>query len=133
MGSIRIERISNLIRMIVSDTIQNRMQDPRVSSLASVTRVDLTGDLKYATVYVSVIGDETAGRKTLAGLEHASGFVQSRLAERLTTRQCPALRFKLDRSIKQGFETIQIIERTIEETEPADAAEKEEDDTGERA
>lgn len=105
--------MASVVRLVVSDAISNRLSDPRVSPFASVTRVQVTGDLRHATVYVSVVGTESEERKTLAGLEHARGFIQGRLGKRLNTRHCPTLQFRLDRSIKTGTETIRLIDETM--------------------
>lgn len=113
--SFRLERVASVVRFVVSDAISNRLSDPRISPLASVTRVQVTGDLRYATVYVSVVGTEVEERKTLAGLEHARGFIQGRLGKRLNTRHCPTLQFRLDRSIKGGTETNRLIDETMAE------------------
>jgi len=102
----RIERLSSLIRQIVSEAIMTKISDPRVSRFTSITRVDVAPDLSFADVYVSVMGEESQGRTTLRGLSSARGMIQSILAKQLSTRQCPALRFHLDQSIKRGIETI---------------------------
>jgi ribosome-binding factor A len=113
--SYRLERVASVVRFVVSDAISNRLSDPRVSSLASVTRVQVSGDLRQATVYVSVVGSESDERKTIAGLEHARGYIQGRLGKRLNTRNCPTLHFRLDRSIKQATETIRLINEAMAE------------------
>jgi ribosome-binding factor A len=113
--SYRLERVASVVRFVVSDAISNRLSDPRVSALASVTRVQVSGDLRQATVYVSVVGSESEERKTIAGLEHARGYIQGRLGKRLNTRHCPTLHFRLDRSIKLGSETNRLIAETMAE------------------
>jgi len=118
VSSHRVERVASVVRMVVSDAIANRLSDPRISHMSSVTRVEVSGDLRYATVLVSVMGSDTEGRRTLAGLQHARGYVQSLLAKRLTLRQCPLLRFQLDESIKRGSETVRLIEQTMAHDRP---------------
>ena len=132
MSTRRVEKVASIIRSVVSDAIANRLSDPRISPFASVTRVDVSGDLRHTTVFISVLGDEASGRKTMAGLEHAKGHVQSLLAKRLTTRQCPHLRFRLDESIKKGTETIRLIDQTIAEDQsvPAPADKPAQRDSG---
>jgi len=106
----RLERMASLIRQVVSEAIMSRISDPRVSRFTSVTRVQVSPDLSFADVYVSVMGNEAEQRTTLRGLMSARGMVQSMLARDLSTRQCPTLRFHPDDSIKRGIEMIRQIE-----------------------
>jgi ribosome-binding factor A len=98
-----------------------RLSDPRISRLASVTRVQVSKDLQYADVYISVLGADADSRTTLRGLEAAHGKVQGMVADALPIRQVPIVRFRLDESIKKGFETIQLIEKSMEEIRQREA------------
>jgi ribosome-binding factor A len=120
MKSYRPERVGNVIRTVVSDAIANRLNDPRIEPLSSVTRVDVTPDLEHAKVWVSVMGSESAQRKTIAGLRSAAGYMQKMVAEELSIRTCPRLSFHLDESIKRGEETLRLIEQVMAETRPGD-------------
>lgn len=122
----RTLRIASTIRSVVGDAILNRLHDPRISRFASVTRVKVTGDLQVADVHVSVLGTPAEGRRTLAGLQHASGRIQSMLARTLTTRQCPRLRFHLDESLKKGMETTRLIDESMAELHAREQARGEE-------
>lgn len=107
----RVERIARVIREIVSDAITNRLSDPRICRMTSVTRVTVSGDLMFADVYVSVMDSEAVARKTLNGFDSARGMIQGLVARRLDTRRCPTLRFHLDLGIKKGFEIIRELDR----------------------
>jgi ribosome-binding factor A len=111
----RIARMAHIIRDVVSDAIANRVSDPRVHRFTSVTRVELTADLRYADVHVSVMGTEAESQTTMTGLASARGMIQTRLAKRLDIRLCPILRFHLDMGIKIGIETIRIIDAAAAE------------------
>jgi ribosome-binding factor A len=121
----RTEKIASLIRRVVGEAIAHHLNDPRVSPLASVTQVKVTEDLQYADVWISVLGSEGEERTTLAGLQHASGYLQGLLARALAARQCPLLRFKLDPSIKKGFETLRLIDQAMAELADTPHAEPE--------
>lgn len=127
----RTERVGSAIREVLSEGMRG-LSDPRVSPLTSITRVQVSGDLMHATVYVTVMGDEAEERKTLTGLQHARGFLQSMLAAELTTRQCPQLRFELDKGLKKEMETLAIIDQISEELRQTDAqrAEAEQESAG---
>ena len=109
--SFRIQRVQTLIReeigkMIISGTIK----DPRVSSLLSVSEVDISRDIKYAKVYISGFESSKNMNNSVEALNHACGFIQMKLAKRLKTRNTPKLTFFVDTSIKQGIDMIKKIE-----------------------
>lgn len=107
----RTQRIGDLLRQELSELIMHRMQDPRVH-LATVTHVEVSADLRHATVRVSVLGDEEHRTTAVEALDHARGFLRSELARRLRNlRVVPELVFKLDR----GAEHSQRISDLLEE------------------
>lgn len=112
----RPERIATVIGRIIGEAIVSRLSDPRISPLASVTRVRVSEDLAHADVYVSVMGDASAAATTLRGLESAQGRLQSMVASAMAIRQVPMLRFHLDDSIRRGNETLRLIEKSMAET-----------------
>ncbi len=117
----RTEKVASIVREVVGEAIAGRLSDPRISRFTSVTRVEVSGDVMHATVYVSVMGKETDERKTLAGLEHARGYLQSLLAAELTTRHCPQLRFVADRGLKKQMEILERLDKISAELHGADA------------
>jgi ribosome-binding factor A len=100
---------------VVGDAIANRLHDPRIEPMSSVTRVDVSADLEHVRIWVSVMGNEAAQRRTIDGLQSARGHVQRLVARQLPLRQCPKIAFRLDESIKRGMETIRIIEESVAE------------------
>ena len=107
----RTERLCNLIRQEISALLQREVSDPRLGGLISVTRVSLSMDLKHATVFVSILGDQARKREMLAGFAAASGFLRCHVAERLKLRRVPALDFRLDDSIEEGARILEVINR----------------------
>jgi ribosome-binding factor A len=114
----RIGRIAHIIRDVVSDAISNRLSDPRIHRFTSVTRVEVTPNLQAAHVYVSIMGNEAEERRTMQGLSSALGMVQTLVARRLEIRQCPILKFHLDRGIKAALETFRELDRVRAEHGP---------------
>lgn len=108
----RRERLGALVEEILSELIR-QMKDPRVAGMVSVTRVQVTQDVSVARVFISVMGTEDERRDTIRALEHASGFLRSKLGEELTIRHVPQLQFTLDRSIEQGDGVIAIINTLV--------------------
>lgn len=97
----RPEKVGELIAIEMSDLLRTRMKDPRIG-FASITRVQVSNDLRYAKVFVSVMGTAEEQAATMQGLKHALGFLRHELAGRLSLRFMPELVFKLDTSIEEG-------------------------------
>src|SRR3954462_10477648 len=112
MPSHRSLRMAEAIREVVASAILFEMADPRVRAV-TVLKVDLTGDLRNATVSVSIMGTEAEQKRVMKGLQHAVGFLQSRVAARLQTRFTPALTFQLDDSVKKSIEISRLIDATL--------------------
>lgn len=121
MRSFRVEKLASTIREIVSGAIAHKLNDPRISPMTSVLRVEVSGDLQVAKVHVTVFGDGAEARRTLVGLTHAVGRVQRLVARELTIRRCPEIRFVLDDSLKTAAQTVQIIEQTRRADHPEEA------------
>lgn len=101
MASNRISRINEELQRELSDLIR-ALKDPRVQqSMISVTKVEATGDLRYAKVYISVL-DKDKARETLKGLKSAGGFLRREIAARLQLRYTPELVFVEDDSVAYG-------------------------------
>ncbi|MBE3557923.1 MAG: 30S ribosome-binding factor RbfA [Ktedonobacteraceae bacterium] len=111
----RQARLAELIAVELSDLLRTRMKDPRVG-FASITRVEVSGDLRHAKIYVSVMGSNEERSATMKALQHASGFLRHELASRITLRYMPEIVFKLDPSIEEGSRILTLI-RQIEEEE----------------
>ncbi|NOX59599.1 MAG: 30S ribosome-binding factor RbfA [Planctomycetes bacterium] len=117
MKSFRTHKMASLIRDIASDMIANKVQDPRISRFASVTRVEVAPDLQMAKVYISVLGSDEVQRSTMRGLHSARGLIQRAVAQGVTARTCPQLAFVADGSIKKAAEIMEIINANAAEME----------------
>ena len=115
MSAYRTEKVASVIRQVVGEALTHRLKDPRLSPLISVTRVQVSGDLHFAKVRVSVMGTDAEQRKAMAGLNSALKFVQSLVARELHTRVCPRLTFQLDPSIQGAIETNRMIDECMAE------------------
>ena len=104
MANYRINRISEEIRKEVSDIIRNDVKDPRIAEFSSVVKTEVTGDLRHAKIYVSVMAGEKERKDTLEGLKKASGFIRRELGKRLAIRHVPELQFIMDNSIEYSVE-----------------------------
>jgi len=112
----KTEKLASLIRSTVGEAILTRLSDPRIDpARTSITRVEACGDLKSATVYISVAGDEHLQSRTMAALVHASGYLQDRLARRASLRYIPVLKFEFDIAFKQTMETFKLLSQVRDE------------------
>ena len=116
MPSNRIGRINEEIQRELADQLRH-LKDPRVSSgMVSVTRVDTTGDLRYARVYVRAL-DKSQEKEILKGLKSASGFLRRELGRALQLRYTPELQFIADDSIQYDAHILQVL-RDPEKVKP---------------
>lgn len=102
-NSVKNIRINQEVQKELSIIIQRELKDPRIDPLASVSDVEVAPDLKTAKVYISVLGDESKKKSTMAGIKNAAAFLRSQLARRLNLRNTPELRFILDDSVEYGM------------------------------
>ena len=105
----RVERIQKQVQEEVSQMLATEVRDPGVG-LVTVTRAKVTGDLSLARVYWTMIGDAAERKKTVQALERASGFVRHLLAERLSLRRVPEVKFIFDESVGAQDRIEQIIQ-----------------------
>src|SRR3954468_6917199 len=118
----RQEKLGEQIAAEVSDLLRTRLKDPRVG-FASITHVEVSGDLRHAKVFVSVMGSPEEQAATMKGLKHATGFLRHELASRLVLRFMPELAFKLDTSIAEGARILELLQQ-IEAEEKAQQQEQ---------
>jgi len=114
--------LGSTIQRELAEFIMRELNDPRLPTIISITRVKVTEDLEYADVLVSIMG--TPGQQTAAlnALKHSAGLMRSRLTKALSLRQAPFLRFALDEGLKKEMEVLEVLDRLRREREAAEAA-----------
>ena len=108
MAGYKIDRITSDIRIALSEMFRD-LKDPRISSLLSIVKLNVSGDLSYATVYVSAIEGKDATAQSVKGLKSAAGYLRRELGSRLSLRKVPELRFVADDSLERSAEISRII------------------------
>lgn len=111
----RQDRLNSLLKEVISDVIREEVRNPHVNELMTVTRVDITKDLHYAKVYVSVIGTDAAKLETLKALNSAAGFIAVNSSKKVRMRYFPALTFKLDDSVDKHMRIEELLGEISEE------------------
>ena len=101
-NSVKNIRINSEVQREMSQIIREDIKDPRVHPLTSVMAVEVTPDLKFAKIFISVFGNEEEKEKTMEGLKKSVAFARMQLAKRMNLRNTPELTFILDESIEYG-------------------------------
>jgi ribosome-binding factor A len=104
-----MRRVDEAVREVLSDAVSTDLKDPRVG-FVTVTAVETSPDLRHATVFVSVLGDEPTRAASLEGLESAHGFLQRKVSAELRLKHTPTLRFAYDDSIDTGMRISQLLD-----------------------
>ncbi len=112
MSTRRTARVASMIREVVSMAILFELRDPRIQNV-TVLGADVSPDLRYATVKISVMGDEKTAALTMHGLTSAKGYLQSKVAEYIKSRYTPELRFVLDDTVLKSIQTAAILREVL--------------------
>jgi ribosome-binding factor A len=116
MATRRQEKVARIVKEAVSDAITHHLNDPRISGFISVTRVEMTADLRNANVYLSIFGSDQAGQnKAFMAVTHAKSRIQSLLAGAVKSKFCPVLHFYMDEKFKKTLETLNLIDQAVKE------------------
>jgi len=116
MGFERSDRVSEEIKKEVSYLILHRLKDPRIG-FVSITDVEVSGDLQYAKIFVSIMGNENEKKESLAGLESAAGFIRTAVGEKIRLKHVPKIVFELDESIERGTKILKLLKEVRDEEE----------------
>ncbi|MDR7426856.1 MAG: 30S ribosome-binding factor RbfA [Armatimonadota bacterium] len=118
---LRREKLQELLKAEASAILQRELRDPRIG-FVSVTEVQLSADLRHAKIFVSVLGDQDAKRRTMEALERAAGYVRSELGRRVSLRHTPEVLFRLDESIERGTRVVALLRRVARQDAAAGQA-----------
>lgn len=106
----RLTRINEEFQKEITQIIRTELKDPRVAAMTTVMNVEVTPDLKYAKIHISVLGDDKQKAEAIEGLKNASGFIRKELAHRVNLRNTPQLSFVLDESVEYAIKMSKLIE-----------------------
>lgn len=114
MATQRPGRVQEALRQEISKILQGEIMDPRIGFL-TVTKVDLTNDLRYAKVYFSVLGESKDKMLALKGLNSAKGYIKGLLSKKIKLRFMPEIEFKIDTSLEHTKEIYDILDKLKKE------------------
>lgn len=111
----RTDRLNSNLKEVISEVVRRDVRNPHVHELVTITRVDITKDLHYAKVYVSVIGSKEDKEKTIAALQSAAGFIAVTASKKVVMRYFPELTFKLDDGVEKHMRIEELLNKIQEE------------------
>ncbi|MBA3722147.1 MAG: 30S ribosome-binding factor RbfA [Parachlamydiaceae bacterium] len=124
----RTDRLNSLLKEVISEVIKRDVRNPHVNELVTVTRVQITKDLHYAKVYISVIGTEQDKAETMKALQSAAGFIAVNSSHKVTMRYFPELTFRLDDSVDKHMRIEELLGEIGRERESRDGEAQDDDD-----
>jgi ribosome-binding factor A len=114
-NSIKNTRINMEVQKELSQIIRLEIKDPRIHPMTTVVSVEVTPDLKFCKAYISILGNEEAGKATIEGLKSAEGYIRRELAQRVNLRNTPQIKFILDQSIEYGVNMTRLIDEVTKD------------------
>jgi ribosome-binding factor A len=115
MGGKRTDKLNSVLQEVITEVIRRDVRNPHVNELVTVTKVDITTDLHYAKVYISVIGTPEQKTATLAALQSAAGFIAVTASKKMVIRYFPALTFFLDDTVDKQMRMDEVISKIQQE------------------
>jgi ribosome-binding factor A len=109
MPGARMRRVNAAVREVLSSQLAEGLKDPRIG-FVTVTGVETSPDLRFARVYVSVLGDEDERRASMEALESSRGFLQARIGDELRMKRTPALSFQYDETVERADRMSRLID-----------------------
>jgi ribosome-binding factor A len=103
-----MRRVDEAVRQVLSDALTTALKDPRIG-FVTVTDVRTSPDLRHATVFVSVLGDDAQREESLAGLRAAHGYLQGRVGSELRLKYTPSLAFEYDDTTDRALRVEQLL------------------------
>lgn len=117
MTTRRQAQLAEFLRDEISEIIQRELKDPRLG-FVSITRVELSPDLRYARVFVSVLGSDEDRIETMRALEGAAGFIRHLLKPRMHVRHIPEISFREDRSMEHAEQVARTLRELRDQLHP---------------
>ncbi|MGQ4806820.1 30S ribosome-binding factor [Candidatus Entotheonellaceae bacterium PAL068K] len=119
MASYRPIRVGELLQAEIAELLARHLKDPRLQ-MSTISRVDVSSDLRHARVYISHMGDSAEQQAVIEGFTHAAGFIRNQLGKRLKLRYIPQLTFHLDTAIAYGVKIASILHDLASAEPPTD-------------
>ncbi|UCD55556.1 MAG: 30S ribosome-binding factor RbfA [Candidatus Omnitrophota bacterium] len=116
----RTDRLAEAIRRLTSEIVQRHLKDPRIKGFITVTKVEVTGDLRLARIYYSVLGDEKKKKLVTEGLKSAKNFIRKYIGDELKLRYAPDILLVIDKSFEYKERIDKVLKKIHKEVENGD-------------
>ena len=116
----RTEMLGSTIQKELAGMILRELNDPRLPTVVSITRVKVSADLSIADVYVQIMGTPGQQSAGLNALKHSAGLMRSKLTKQLTLRQAPFLKFHIDEGLQKELAVLDLLDKVAKENEEID-------------
>jgi len=107
----RTERVQEAVRRVVSEVLQRELRDPRIAGVITITKVEVTSDLRLAKIFYSVLGDEKKKRLVSKGLKSATNFVKKHVGNEMNLRYTPDIMFKVDKKLEYSARIDEVLHK----------------------
>ncbi len=107
----RTDRVNEQLREEISTLIARQIKDPRLNAVISITRVVTSGDLRSATVFISVMGKQENRQAALDGIRSAASFLRRELRNRINMRHTPFMTYQLDDSLEEADQVLRLMDQ----------------------
>jgi ribosome-binding factor A len=111
----RTDRLNSLLKEVIAEVIMRDVRNPKVSTLVTVKKVEITKDLHYAKVYICLVGSPTEKAQTLKALQSAAGYISTQAAKKVVMRYFPHLTFHLDDTLEDELRIHTLLEKIHDE------------------
>lgn len=111
----RIDRLNSLLKEVIAEVVMREVRNPKINTLVTIKKVEITKDLRQAKVYISLIGSESEKNQTLKALQSAAGFISVQAAKKVVMRYFPTLTFYLDDTLDEEIRIHNLLEKIHEE------------------
>ncbi len=111
----RTDRLNSLLQEVIAEVIMREIRNPKISTLLTVKKVEITKDLHHAKVYISMLGSDLEKKQTIKALKSAAGFISVQAAKKVVMKYFPALTFHLDETIEDEIRIHNLLEKIHEE------------------
>ncbi len=122
----RTDRVAHLIQREIGNVILKELTDVRIG-FVTISRVEVTTDMAFAKVHVSIMGSDKEKRDSMAGLAHSASYLRTHLAKVMKMRTVPRLQFVEDKNLEHGFRINEILNEIKPKVKPAPDDEDEEE------
>ena len=116
----RTEMLASTIQKELATMMMRDLNDPRLPSIVSITRVKVSADLSIADVYVTIMGTPGQQSAGLNALKHSAGLMRTKLTKQLTLRQAPFLKFHIDEGLKKELAVLDLLDQVAKENAEID-------------